>query len=62
MLPWPVIFVGIRSGNRKDQLILNLRPDWICKWLDDIGLPQYKDQFYEAKIDGRMLNYLTVVG
>ena len=30
-------------------------------WLDDIGLPQYKDQFLEARIDGRMLHLLTVV-
>lgn len=38
-----------------------LRSEWIAKWLDDIGLPQYKDQFFEARIDGRMLNQLTVV-
>lgn len=30
-------------------------------WLDDIGLPQYKDLFYEARVDGRMIQYLTVV-
>jgi hypothetical protein len=30
-------------------------------WLDDIGLPQYKDTFYDARVDGRMLHYLTVV-
>ena len=30
-------------------------------WLDDIGLPQYKDQFTEARIDGRMLHCLTIV-
>ena len=30
-------------------------------WLDDIGLPQYKDMFYDARVDGRMLHYLTVV-
>ncbi|XP_026087036.1 liprin-beta-2 isoform X2 [Carassius auratus] len=33
---------------------------WVTHWLDDIGLPQYKDQFYEGKVDGRMLQYLTV--
>ena len=33
----------------------------ISGWLDDIGLPQYKDQFHEARVDGRMLQYLTVV-
>ena len=29
------------------------------EWLDDIGLPQYKDVFNESKIDGIMLNNLT---
>lgn len=31
-------------------------------WLDDIGLPQYKDQFNEGRVDGQMLRFLTVVG
>jgi hypothetical protein len=30
-------------------------------WLEDIGLPQYKDSFRDNLVDGRMLNYLTVV-
>lgn len=30
-------------------------------WLDDIGLPQYKSHFDEARVDGRMLHYMTVV-
>uniref|UniRef100_A0A4W5KHM3 SAM domain-containing protein n=1 Tax=Hucho hucho TaxID=62062 RepID=A0A4W5KHM3_9TELE len=29
-------------------------------WLDDIGLPQYKGQFHEGRVDGRMIQYLTV--
>ncbi|KAF7661542.1 hypothetical protein LDENG_00259470 [Lucifuga dentata] len=33
---------------------------WVTRWLDDIGLPQYKDQFHEARVDGRMMQYLTV--
>uniref|UniRef100_A0A3Q2EFE2 PPFIA binding protein 2a n=1 Tax=Cyprinodon variegatus TaxID=28743 RepID=A0A3Q2EFE2_CYPVA len=33
---------------------------WVTRWLDDIGLPQYKDLFYEARVDGRMIQYLTV--
>ncbi|XP_016114320.1 liprin-beta-2b isoform X6 [Sinocyclocheilus grahami] len=33
---------------------------WVTRWLDDIGLPQYKDQFSEGRVDGRMLQYLTV--
>lgn len=33
---------------------------WVTRWLDDVGLPQYKDSFLEARVDGRVLNYLTV--
>ncbi|XP_039987803.1 liprin-beta-2b isoform X2 [Xiphias gladius] len=33
---------------------------WVTRWLDDIGLPQYKDQFNEGRLDGQMLQYLTV--
>lgn len=31
------------------------------EWLDDIGLPQYKEYFAESKVDGRILNSLTLV-
>uniref|UniRef100_A0A8C7MBA7 PPFIA binding protein 2 n=1 Tax=Oncorhynchus kisutch TaxID=8019 RepID=A0A8C7MBA7_ONCKI len=33
---------------------------WVTRWLDDIGLPQYKSQFHEGRVDGRMIQYLTV--
>ncbi|TNN57391.1 Liprin-beta-1 [Liparis tanakae] len=33
---------------------------WVTRWLDDIGLPQYKTQFAEGRVDGRMLHYMTV--
>ncbi|XP_038873534.1 liprin-beta-2b isoform X2 [Salvelinus namaycush] len=33
---------------------------WVTRWLDDIGLPQYKGQFHEGRVDGRMIQYLTV--
>ena len=33
---------------------------WICSWLDDIGLPEYKRAFHENLIDGRMINLLTI--
>lgn len=32
---------------------------WVTKWLDDIGLPQYKDVFHECMIDGLMLHHLS---
>ncbi|XP_054709737.1 liprin-beta-1-like isoform X2 [Uloborus diversus] len=33
---------------------------WVVRWLDDVGLPQYKDSFAEARVDGRVLHCLTV--
>lgn len=30
------------------------------RWLDDIGLPQHKDAFSNARIDGRVLHRLTL--
>jgi len=32
---------------------------WVIRWLDDVGLPQYKESFGEARVDGRVLSYLT---
>lgn len=34
---------------------------FVQEWLDDIGLPQYKEYFVESKVDGRLLNNLTLV-
>lgn len=33
---------------------------WVARWLEDIGLPQHKEAFINARVDGRVLNYLTV--
>jgi hypothetical protein len=33
---------------------------WVARWLDDIGLPQYKESFLDARIDGLVLHHLTV--
>ncbi|XP_077994196.1 liprin-beta-1-like isoform X2 [Glandiceps talaboti] len=66
--------LGIKHPLHRKKLQLALRaiaseePDkmgeldynWVARWLDDVGLPQYKDSFNEARIDGRMLHYLTV--
>lgn len=43
----------------EDNLKQFIDTHWVTKWLDDIGLPQYKDIFAESMIDGRMLNSLT---
>lgn len=42
-----------KAASRLDYL-------WIARWLDDIGLPQYKEPFLEARIDGSVLHQLTV--
>lgn len=33
----------------------------LAGWLDDVGLPQYKSHFDEARVDACMLHYMTVV-
>ncbi|CAF1300374.1 unnamed protein product [Didymodactylos carnosus] len=68
--------IGMRNPlhRKKLQLCLNglcarkveadyinlLDTHWVQKWLDDIGLPQYKDYFAESKVDGRLLHNLTL--
>ncbi|XP_061466481.1 liprin-beta-2 isoform X8 [Rhineura floridana] len=66
--------LGIKQPLHRKKLVLavkaiNMKQDdksaqldhiWVTRWLDDIGLPQYKDQFHESRVDGRMLQYLTV--
>ncbi|XP_067850327.1 liprin-beta-2b isoform X2 [Heptranchias perlo] len=47
-------------GNRQNDSPGKLDHIWVTRWLDDVGLPQYKDQFNEARVDGRVLQYLTV--
>ncbi|CAH1787238.1 unnamed protein product, partial [Owenia fusiformis] len=51
---------SIGSESNKDSMIGTLDHHWVTKWLDDIGLPQYKDYFTENRVDGRMLHYMTV--
>ncbi|CAF0996093.1 unnamed protein product [Rotaria sordida] len=65
--------MGMRNPlhRKKLQLYLNglctgqteinyLDTHWVLKWLDDIGLPQYKEYFAESKVDGQVLNNLTL--
>uniref|UniRef100_A0A182YE21 SAM domain-containing protein n=1 Tax=Anopheles stephensi TaxID=30069 RepID=A0A182YE21_ANOST len=37
-----------------------LDASWVQRWLDDVGMPQYKDTFIAARMDGRMLHKLTM--
>uniref|UniRef100_A0A8C2L2I0 PPFIA binding protein 1b n=1 Tax=Cyprinus carpio TaxID=7962 RepID=A0A8C2L2I0_CYPCA len=47
-------------GSEEDDNKGKLDYHWVTRWLDDIGLPQYKTQFDEGRVDGRMLHYMTV--
>nr|XP_045623239.1 uncharacterized protein LOC123773478 isoform X3 [Procambarus clarkii] len=47
------------SGDQINTPLARLDHSWVLRWLDDVGLPQYKDSFSEARIDGRVLNCLT---
>uniref|UniRef100_A0A8C6PU17 PPFIA binding protein 1 n=1 Tax=Nothobranchius furzeri TaxID=105023 RepID=A0A8C6PU17_NOTFU len=48
--------LGSEEEDNKGKLDYN----WVTRWLDDIGLPQYKTQFDEGRVDGRVLHYMTV--
>ncbi|XP_065679179.1 liprin-beta-1 isoform X2 [Hydra vulgaris] len=66
--------LGITDPMHKRKLSLALKaitsnePDyagrldhhWVAKWLEDLGLPQYKQAFFMHKVDGRVLLNLTV--
>ena len=57
------LFLALRAKNPEcqgpEKFLMNLESHWIVSWLDDIGLPQYKERFLEAKIDVRVLNFIT---
>ena len=51
------------ANHTTDELTTSAaKMDYLCvaKWLDDIGLPQYKELFLENRIDGPVLHRLTV--
>ncbi|XP_063223981.1 liprin-beta-1-like isoform X2 [Bacillus rossius redtenbacheri] len=33
---------------------------WVLRWLDDVGLPQHKEAFLAARVDGRLLHRLAL--
>ncbi|XP_029453347.1 liprin-beta-1 [Rhinatrema bivittatum] len=47
-------------GSEEESTHGKLDYSWVTRWLDDIGLPQYKTQFDDGKVDGRMLHYMTI--
>lgn len=51
------------ANQESDEMLKNagkLDTTWVLRWLDDIGLPQHKDEFLAARIDGRVLHRLTI--
>ncbi|XP_067247836.1 liprin-beta-1 [Chanodichthys erythropterus] len=47
-------------SSEEEDAMGKLDYNWVTRWLDDIGLPQYKSQFDEGRVDGRMLHHMTV--
>ncbi|KAB7506392.1 Liprin-beta-2 [Armadillidium nasatum] len=47
------------ENNHLNKCCAKLDTAWVLRWLDDLGLPQYKDVFSESRVDGLVLNYLT---
>uniref|UniRef100_A0A670YBS5 PPFIA binding protein 1 n=1 Tax=Pseudonaja textilis TaxID=8673 RepID=A0A670YBS5_PSETE len=47
-------------GSEEENNYGKLDYNWVTRWLDDIGLPQYKTQFDDGKVDGRMLHYMII--
>ncbi|XP_052873359.1 uncharacterized protein LOC128278667 [Anopheles cruzii] len=52
------------SGTENDDELFTsaakLDTAWILRWLDDVGMPQYREAFTAARMDGRMLHKLTM--
>lgn len=51
------------ADQESDEMLKNagkLDTTWVLRWLDDIGLPQHKDEFLAGRIDGRVLHRLTI--
>uniref|UniRef100_A0A182W862 SAM domain-containing protein n=1 Tax=Anopheles minimus TaxID=112268 RepID=A0A182W862_9DIPT len=59
-----VLAIADFSGTANDDELIKcagkLDTSWVQRWLDDIGMPQYKDTFIAARMDGRMLHKLTM--
>jgi len=49
-----------QSSNVECDYAGRLDNTWVIHWLEDLGLPQYKQSFYEHKLDGRVLVNMTL--
>lgn len=51
------------ADQENDEMLKNagkLDTTWVLRWLDDIGLPQHKEEFLLGRVDGRVLHRLTL--
>uniref|UniRef100_A0A182JWU2 SAM domain-containing protein n=1 Tax=Anopheles christyi TaxID=43041 RepID=A0A182JWU2_9DIPT len=59
-----VLAIADISGTADDDELFKcagkLDAAWVQRWLDDVGIPQYKETFIAARMDGRMLHKLTM--
>lgn len=59
-----VLAIAEMTDNDENDVLLKnagkLDTPWLIRWLDDVGLPQHKDSFTAARMDGRMLHKLTM--
>ncbi|XP_035919883.1 uncharacterized protein LOC118517655 isoform X3 [Anopheles stephensi] len=59
-----VLAIADIAGTANDDELFKcagkLDASWVQRWLDDVGMPQYKDTFIAARMDGRMLHKLTM--
>ncbi|XP_037070602.1 liprin-beta-1-like [Pollicipes pollicipes] len=55
-----VVLALSAAGSATDDPPGHIDHNFVMRWLDDVGLPQYKDAFLEARVDGRVLNQLTL--
>uniref|UniRef100_H2YEX8 SAM domain-containing protein n=1 Tax=Ciona savignyi TaxID=51511 RepID=H2YEX8_CIOSA len=51
---------GVGEGEEEERGAAQMNTVWVARWLDDIGLPQYKGSFQEACMDGRTIHHLTI--
>lgn len=45
--------------SEQQSSLSDLDHEWVAQWLVNIGLPQYRRTFLDARLDGLMLNNIT---
>lgn len=50
----------IDALKERPSCLCDLSHEWVGQWLVDIGLPQFQRLFLDARLDGLMLNNITL--